>query len=68
MCLLCVYVAEVGGSPLPMSGVEFSAGQEDQSDTKVPAIDNSELCAPDSSTSKKLPSLTNEGVNLADIT
>ena len=62
---VCVCIAEVGGSPLAMGSVEFSAGQEDQGDSKVPAIDNSELCAPESSASKKLPSLTNEGVKLA---
>lgn len=63
VCVL--HVAEVGGSPLAMSAVEFSSGQEDQGNSKVPAIDNSELCSLESSASKKLPSLTNEGVNYA---
>ena len=30
----------------------------------MPAIDNSELCIPESSSSKRLPSLTNEGASL----
>lgn len=63
--LCVVHVAEAGVFPLPKGGVEFSASQEDQADSKVPAIDNSELCAPESLSSKKLPSLTNEGADLA---
>ena len=56
IAVLCV-TAE-GGSPPSISSSE---GQEEGELSKVPAIDNSELCIPEPSSSKKLPSLTNEG-------
>lgn len=50
------------GYPCNVSGGEASSSLEEQEDSsKMPAIDNSELCVQESSSSKKLPSLTAEG-------
>ena len=52
-----------GGSPYSVSGSEASSTHEEVDDSSMmPPIDNSELCVQESSSSKKLPSLTNEGM------
>lgn len=48
------------GSPFAVTGSEAIPEEQDDS-AKMPPIDNSELCVQEPSSSKKLPSLTNEG-------
>lgn len=48
------------GSPFAVSASETTLEEQDDS-AKMPPIDNSELCVQEPSSSKKLPSLTNEG-------
>ena len=56
--------AEAGGSPNSITSSEASYVSEERgNETKLPPVDNSELCVPEPSSSKKLPSLTNEGTS-----
>ena len=53
------------GSPCGVGGSEASSTLDEQDDSaKMPPIDNSELCVQEPSSSKKLPSLTNEGTHV----
>lgn len=59
---MCVPAAAAeGNSSYSVSGSETSSVQEDQEEQTLPPINNSDLCIQESSSSKKLPSLTNEG-------